>query len=490
MYITHSTALNRFLSIMLLLAGSVYAWGWEWWPLPMAEADTGRDSVWYVGEVSALSSSGTQAPSLLWHNTDGNISSYPHSGNISLGIIKPCTRPSRWFDYDFGLVLTGRIGGTQRNIASPEIKWTGYFRELYAHVRLYIVDITAGIHPMEMGAGDRELSSGNLLFSGNAHAFPRISIGIDRWTAFPGLFGYVEVKGGLTHGWLGDHSPIVSKTLLHYKYIGGRIGGKLPVNISYEFHHVAQWGGYSTVYGDLGNDFKAWKNAFLARSGGSMSNDQINAQGNHICYQELALDVKGDGWKVSAYWQHLNEDAPIHFMGYDCNVKDGLWGVRMQQNHWPFINGFTYEFLNTTDQSGPFHDKDGCVYGGADNYYGNSIYTQGWSYYGNIIGSPLLAIGNSRVRAHHAGVKGDIYGYRYRVMLNHAENFGRYSAPVRSHNTAVMLEVKKIVPQAWGLEFGVALGADFGDQYGNCFGAMVTISKRGLIGEWGKVKGE
>ena len=476
--------MNRRLYIVLLLVCCMPAGAWNWWPLPMAEEDTRRDSLYYAGEVSALSSSGEQAPSLLWHNSDGNIALHPHSGNLSLGIIKPATRPNRWYDYDFGVILTGRVSGTQRNIPEPQIKGTGYFRELYAHVRLYIIDITAGIHPMRLDEEYADLSSGNLIISGNAHPIPRISIGIDRWTAFPGLFGYVEVKGGLTHGWLDDHSPVVSKTLLHYKYIGGRVGGKLPVNFSYEFHHVAQWGGYSTVYGDLGNNFAAWKNAFLVRSGGSMANDQINAQGNHIGFQQLALDVKGDGWKIHTYWQHINEDGPIHFMGYDCNVTDGLWGVNVTQHHWPFISGVTYEFLNTTDQSGPFHDKDGCVYGGADGYYGNSIYRQGWSYFGNIIGSPLLSLTNNRVMAHHAGVRGDIYGYKYRVMVNHAENYGRYSAPKRSSNTAVLLEVKKLVPQAWGMEFGVALSGDFGTQYGNQFGAMITIRKQGLITSW------
>ena len=83
--------------------------------------------------------------------------------------------------------------------------------------------------------------------------------------------------------------------------------------------------------------------------------------------------------------------------------------------------------------------------------------------------------------AHHAGVRGDIYGYKYRVMVNHAENYGRYSAPERSSNTAVLLEVKKLVPQAWGMEFSVALSGDFGTQYGNAFGAMVTIRKQGII---------
>ena len=426
----------------------------------MAQPDTCRDSLLYVGAVRAVSSSGGQAPSLLWHNSNGEISQMPHSATISIGIIKPATRPSRWFDYDFGVVLSGRFGGGY----GMKNDITGFFNELYAHTRLYIVDITAGIKPQYWGAGDATLSSGSLLFSNNAHPLPRISIGLDRWTPIPGLFGYVEVKASLTHAWAGDKSEVVSGTLIHHKHIGGRIGGKLPVNISYEFHHAAQWGGYSTVYGDLGNDLHAFKTTFLARSGGSMLNDQLNAQGNHICFQQLALDVKSEGWKVSAYWQIIQEDGPIRMLGMTMNKPDGLWGISAVQSRWPFIEGITYEFLNTTDQSGPFHDKDGIVYGGADNYYNNSIYKQGWTYFGRI--------------------RGDIYGFKYRVMVNHAENYGKYKEPLRSSNTAMLLEVKRHVKEAWGLDFGFSIAGDFGTQYGNVFGAMINVSKRGVICNW------
>ena len=460
---------------------AAYAGAWNWWPLPMAEPDTCRDTIQYVGEVSVLSSSGGQAPTLLWHNQQGNISLQPHSGNLSVGIIKNATRPSRWFDYDFGVVLTGRISGTQQGIPAPEVHGTGYFRELYAHARLYIVDITAGIHPVQYGAGIPGLSTGGMILSGNAHPFPRISIGFDRWTPIPGLFGYAEVKGGLTHGWLGDNSAVVKGTLLHHKYIGGRIGGKLPVNISYEFHHFAQWGGYSSVYGDLGNDLQAFKAAFFVRSGGTMANDQINAQGNHIGFQQLALDVKGDGWIVSAYWQVIQEDGPTDRIGKTMNRPDGLLGVSMQQSHWPFLSACSIELFNTTDQSGPYHDKDGVVYGGKDDYYLNTIYRQGWTYYGMIMGLPYCSLSNNRVIGGQAGVRGDIYGYRYRVLCSHVRNFGRYTAPARSENTAVLLEVKKQVEQAWGLDFGITLSGDFGSQFGNSVGAMITVSKQGII---------
>ena len=47
-----------------------------------------------------------------------------------------------------------------------------------------------------------------------------------------------------------------------------------------------------------------------------------------------------------------------------------------------------------------------------------------------------------------------------------------------------MLEVSKYIEKAWGLEFSVALAGDIGTQYGNQFGAMLTVRKRGLITQW------
>lgn len=223
----------------------------------------------------------------------------------------------------------------------------------------------------------------------HARPMPGVRVGIERWTAFPGLFGYVEVKGGFANQWQTDN-VYITQGKVHHKWVGGRIGGRLPVNVSYEFHHVAQWGGYSPIYGDLGNDMHSFMNAVLVRAGGSMANDQINAQGNHIGSQILTIDAKGDGWKVSAYWQNIFEDGPIRLIGTTMNVADGVWGVNVTQDKWQYISGLTYEFINTTDQSGPYHDKDGYIYGGADSYYRNSIYRNGWNYGYRTIGTPFI----------------------------------------------------------------------------------------------------
>lgn len=445
----------------------------------MHQPDTLRDTLTYGVELSAVASYGPRAPFWIHARENGNISAAPYSGNITAGIYKRATRPARWYDYDFGVALTGRFD-TRRA--------TGYFRELYAHVRLYVFDVTAGIKPMMCGSQNPSLSMGGMLFSGNAQPIPRISIGIDEYMPFPGLFGYLEIKGGLTQGWFVDNSRLdttieTPNAMLHYKFAGIRLGGSLPVNISYEFHHAAQWGGYSPAYGQLGTDWESFKHIFMAKEGGHHQADLLNAEGNHIGFQELALTAKWPQWKITAYWQTIFEDLSANFIGCS-NQTDGLWGLSLQQTQWPFIHSVTYEFMNTTGQDGPWHDRDGLIYGGTSDYYWNSSYAQGWTHFGRTIGNPFINPYNNRVRTHYIGVAGDIYGYQYRIMASYTRNWGRYKYPLYNENTAVMLEVKKHVEQAWGLDFGIRLAADFGTQFGNEFGAMITISKQGLITSW------
>ena len=470
--------------LFVLLSVSVCGWAWKAWPLPMDSVDSNRDTLLYFGEFAGVASSGRFAPFWLSTNTDGMVSIAPYSAYLRVGVEKDASRPARWWDYSYGVDLLG--GGDYRmNVANCKLQIV----KLYAHARLWCFDVIVGVKPFDVGNHDYELSSGGFLFSRNAPSMPRVSIGIDKYTAFPFTYGYMEIKGGLTQGWMIDDIG-VKHAMLHYKYLGVRLGGKLPVRINYEFHHAAQWGGVSPIYGELGSSFRDWWIAFKASSGGVMPNDQINAMGNHIVSQMLGLEVDYNGWYVNAYWQSLYEDPPIRLMWRAKNVYDGLWGVAIKQKKWKFIHSLTYEFFATTDQAGPMHDFDGIILGGKDNYFNNLIYLQGWSYFGRTIGNPFItspiygnsiATENNRTFTHHIAVKGDIYGFNYLVRYSHSNNFGTYELPMRMYNNAIYCSVQKLVPQAWNLNFGVAIGGDWGSQFGNTFGAMITVSRSGII---------
>ena len=335
-----SMRIKWFLHIVIfcMIAPGIWAQDWRWWPLGLTHDKVHGDTLYYHAEMLGVASSGTYAPFWLQSNRNGNISASPYSGNLSAGIYKPATQSTRWLDYDFTVQLTGRV---QSDIPTSFIPYqkrgTGYFNQLYAHLRLYVVDITAGIKPIVYEAIDPLLSSGSMILSGNSQPLPRITIGIDHYIPFPGLFGYMEIKGGITHAWMIDNTYIQG-CKLHHKFVGFRFGGRLPVNLSYEFHHAAEWGGISPVYGEVGSDFNSFLNVLMAQAGGTMANDQKNAQGNHVGSQQLALTAKGEGWKVTAYWQNFFDDN-FAFIGLGQNLPDGIWGISMQQTQWPWIEG-------------------------------------------------------------------------------------------------------------------------------------------------------
>ena len=84
------------------------------------------------------------------------------------------------------------------------------------------------------------------------------------------------------------------------------------------------------------------------------------------------------------------------------------------------------------------------IVGGADNYFNNSGYRSGWTYYGRTIGLPLffpagthagtwtgsgvtLGVENNRIRAHHIGIAGKLFRRApYKLMLTYSQNYGIY----------------------------------------------------------------
>ena len=146
-----SMRIKWFLHIVIfcMIAPGIWAQDWRWWPLGLTHNKVQGDTLYYHAEMLGVASSGTYAPFWLQSNRNGNISASPYSGNLSAGIYKPATQSTRWFDYDFAMQLTGRV---QSDIPTSFVPYqkrgTGYFNQLYAHVRLYVVDITAGIKPI------------------------------------------------------------------------------------------------------------------------------------------------------------------------------------------------------------------------------------------------------------------------------------------------------------------------------------------------------
>jgi hypothetical protein len=444
------------------------------------------DTINYNITLSGLASSGEYSPFWLQSNQYGKISEKPSSTNLMLGIGKDFGTKKQLFDYSFKANALVRTDNNKSEL---------YFHELYAKAKLSVLDFTVGAREEQFGNQDSILSSGGFLFSQLARPMPKITIGIEHFTPVPFTNGFMEIKGAISHGWFTDNI-YTQGVLLHHKYIYGKFGGKGHVHFQYSLDHVAQWGGNIPGYGQQSTGFKDFINIFFARGAGAgaPSGEQINAEGNHILSEGMRLDVDITDFSIGAYWQNLLEDGPVRLLGNTMNTPDGLWGISIRNKRFPFLKGILYEYLNTTDQSGPYHDLDGIIYGGSDNYFKNYIYQAGWTNYSRIIGTPFITSPvynkngeiytmNNRVQVHHFGMEGDINNYNYRFLASFSKNYGTYGVPESDmkRNTSLLLEINKQFPKLSNIELSCSMGADFGRLYGNSVGILFSIRKRGEL---------
>ena len=443
-----------------------------------------QDTLRYEAGISTVISTGKYAPFWLQTNQYGKIPASPASALLFAGIEKEYYHPEKVVDYGFKANALIRTFGGKKEI---------FLHEAYAKARLSVFNLLIGEREQIFGNQDSTLSGGGLLFSTNTRPIPEIAVGIEQFTPVPFSYGYLELKGGLRHGWFTDN--IYTKNiLLHHKYGYLRLGGKLPVRIAYGIEHVAQWGGTDPVSGPNPGGWKNFSRIFLAKSGGEDAtiSDQINVLGNHIISQGLKLEAEAGGVKLSGYWQNISEDRPIRFIAINrMNKPDGLWGITIKSKAFPYIQGILYEYLNTTDQSGPYHDKDGLIYGGADGYFGGA-YPTGWSYYSRTIGTPFitsplynengaLSTRNNRIRLYHFGMEGIIKGFEYRALASFSRNYGVIGSQIDIPGKSFMLEINKHVSWLSGFDLSCAAGGDVGNQYGNSLGIMVSIRKQGIL---------
>ena len=445
-----------------------------------------NDTINYEVGMLGVASNGIYSPFWIQSNQYGKISSNPTSADVWVGLNKDFGNKNRLFDYGFKANLL---------LQTDKFKTTAYFHEIYLKTRLSVFDLILGAREEQFGNQDSTLSCGGFLFSKNTRPMPKITIGIEHFTVVPFTNGFLEVKGAISHGWFKDNI-YATNLFLHHKYLYGKIGGKLPVHFQYGLDHVAQWGGIVPVYGQQPSNLSAFKSIFFVNAGGTNStvNDQLNALGNHIISQSMKLDIELSDYKISGYWQNLSEDGPVRIIWNAMNKADGLWGVSIRNSRFPFIKGILYEFLETTDQSGPYHDKDGIIYGGSDDYFNNSIYQNGWTYFSRTIGTPFISspvynkdgkvsIVNNRIQVHHIGIEGDVSGYRYKLLSSFSKNYGSYNEPYPEMipNTSFLLEVNKQFQKLSNIEIGCSIGGDVGRLYGNSVGCLFSIRKTGKL---------
>lgn len=434
-----------------------------------------------VGEIAPFLSSANQFDR---HSTTPN--------NLSLwGTAHKYLSKDDLFDYGLGVELDINASPTEQRL---------FPGELYVEGKLWEFVFTAGRKQSVYGNQDALLSSGGILWSTNSRPIPRLSLESMDYISVPFTSGYIQVKGGLTHGWFTDNT-VTKNTLLHYKYAGIRLGGKLPVQINYTFHHAAQWAGTSPVYGTSSATWDNFLRVLMGKEGDSSSPDteQYNTLGNHIISKNLGLEIQLTKVHFELYWQNIYEDKPIHYMYKSYNQEDGLWGLSVCLPNYKPVNRVLLEFLSTTDQSGPWHDLDGVIYGGQDGYYNNGVYTNGWSYYGMTIGNPWLtspkynsgyeegdvSFENNVVRLYYIAGMGRIGTIDYTARFAYSQNFGTNVSTtynlVEKDQLSWSLNTEIPCPFIRHTVMTLGWAGDIGDQYGTNQALLLGLRWNGCL---------
>ena len=460
---------------------------------------------WQLGwRTDAHLAGGSEAALPFWAHTGGQGILPTTSGAVLFTGADVEYRSSGDFFFEGGVNLAGWAAeaGPQ---GGAEVR--GAVDRLYASAGWRMLRADLGMLPRKKELGELSITGGNMMWTSNARNIPGINLSADwiypvKWFAF---------RGNIAHYKMSDPRSVTG-TMIHDKSLEGRIEMKGRLSLSAGLEHIAQWGGVSALYGPQPASFRDYMRVFFAQGGGEGASisDQVNVLGNHLGREYIRLDYGADRFNFTFQYDKPFEDGSgARFQ----NMPDGVWTLKLDlKDRKAFVTDVIYEYINTTWQSGPLHDRPATdeelkgqdpsdpFYGrvslkGRDNYFNNSMYRSGWTYYGRVIGLPLIGglayeedgtvagILCNRVRAHHVGLGGNLpKDVPYMFKATYSRNYGRYGQGENSiysnipWQLSMALEVG--VPRnmtGLPVDFAVGVYSDLGLLYPDSFGFILKI---------------
>ena len=373
------------------------------------------------------------------------------------------------FSYGYGLRAVANAGATNQFLVS----------EAYGKVRYGAFEFYAGRRREIQGLVDTVLSSGSYIWSGNALPMPKVQISIPVYTPIM-KSGLIAIKGNFAHGWFGTDDS-VQNYFLHQKSLYVRLG---KPNWRFKFHggfnHQVQWGGtvlYPRYEGTqritkFGTDLQTYGYVVSGRSlyaddtlvikNGQASAEGGNRVGNHLGTVDVGLEYEDEHNRWFLYRQSIYEAGALFYLN---NISDGLTGLsfsRKQATHG--ILRVLVEYLHTSNQGGPYSSNRSTIQQlrGAEDYFNNGRYIDGWVYKRQTIGTPFIMplqyttglpqslnknpnrIVNNRVNALTVSVMSRVKKVDLLTRVSVSENFGDYFTLLNISQTSVQQQV--IVP--------------------------------------------
>jgi hypothetical protein len=390
--------------------------------------------------------------------------------------------------FDYGASLAGRLSGES----------SLYAEQYWGRIQMGKFYFLAGAKAEPIWANGLSHTNGDLFLSNNARPNPRGELGIENFSPF-------------SSGWLNRFSfdaryaeyillddRYVDDANLHHK----RIMINYRINQEFTFHvgmdHWVFWGGTSPDP-EIGKmpGFKYYLRYILGRGGGEESpeTDQNNIAGNQLGQNLFQLDFKQPDYEVKVYYQHLFDDGS-GFLFH--NMQDGFWGLSFHYlKERPLVQRMIIEFVNTTDQSGPYHKyapdpsmPDSLIGEGRDNYFNHGVYQSGFVSYNRMMGSPLFiptivkgistGFQSTRLRALHGGIDGYLSDQIYwSGRGTYSRHYGLYEASFPRFRDLFSLEGNLMIQMRQKpIIYGIKIATDFGRYLEDSWGCEFSVQYR------------
>ena len=492
------------------------------------------------GELNLGAGSNDFAPYYMHANNHGKIT---QSKNIQLDIWATDTLDlSKRFDFAWGIEA---LGGYANKVNYPQWdesiqKWKCnkqgpaaiWLQQLYAEVKWRCLYLSIGLKDRNSAFVNQDLSSGDLIWSGNSRGIPEARVGFVDFQPVPFTKNWVEADVCLSYGkfvdtdWINNHFDYYTGKrnpggFWTYKRLSLRTNPAKPVMFHAGIQMTGLFGGLS-YYLYKGkpektvnnyNGFKDFIQILLPFWSDSKEGYRVG-------------DTKGS-WDFSARYRFKGGEtlrAYVQWPWEDSsgiakkNGFDGLWGLEFNLGRRWWISGIVAEYLDLTHMSGPFGydpgyhntEQNGAILptkvSGGDGYY-NNYYYRSYTNYGLNMGTPMVMgllflpedkynpengkLPYFRVRGFHIGFKGSIGpNCDYIVKYNHRKGWGDTNQLTLIHPReadSFIIGASYSIDKIAGLSVGAALGVDHGSLPSNSVGGMITLTyERPLI--FGKVK--
>jgi hypothetical protein len=325
-------------------------------------------------------------------------------------------------------------------IARPGTESTLSFNQGYLKIRAAGMEFAAGRFHNTTPIHDDVIGMGSLGISSNPTPIPQIRVGLIDWTSVPFTRDFIQLRGHLSHGWLGSRR-YTEDVLLHEKVGHVRLGGNLPLNLYAGIAHFVKWGGNNhPEFGDIPTRWSDFKNVFLAYPGDEQTPGpmQTYVLGDHLGAWDFGFFLDVGDTKFTVYRQFPLETRDNLKLK---SLQDALTGISITlPDDFPLpVKRFVYEHLYTKYQDGPRRENFGGIierdrYRGNENYYNHGVYRTGWVYNYRTIGNPLftpseenLGVLNNRIKAHHVGFISNLFeDVQLTAKATFSRNYGKY----------------------------------------------------------------